>query len=165
MRLQKSDFIYLKMDMSMNLSYCNHVFLSLLEKPEDELLGLAYNEVWAPSIPISYEKFARKNFAEKNFRHSFCPYDLGNGQQEWIFFNFCKRFSSTEEWIGYEYVGYKSSQMAVDFFTPIYKAMQDLESQQSGEQGVLAASQYLDNYIENMDCEYEKYLCLLQNAR
>ncbi|ARN74972.1 PAS domain-containing protein [Oceanicoccus sagamiensis] len=159
----ESEYILIKTDQQLTISYTNQTFQQLINTPEEQLIGENFEHVWRPDIPASIQRFSSQQLKKLGFYNGYASYPLAANtkSREWIFFDFGKRYSTDGTWLGYEYIGYCPSVQGIDHFDRLFAELAELEDGSSD--GLEKAQQHLHNNIESTGMGYEELVCILQD--
>lgn len=156
--MDKSEYLLIKTNKQMLVSYVNWPTMKLVNADETEVLGKSVEQILPIGLSETFKKFSQDTFSKVGFYNGYIKFNVGSRGAQWFFVDMGKRYSPSGEWLGFEYLAYQATDQGIHQFSQLDEELHNLEKEKSSDE----AKQYLDNFIQSLGCSYDEFVCGLQ---
>ena len=158
-RMKVDDLIVSKTDKKGKIIYCNDAFMEYSGFYEEELLGQPHNIIRHPDMPHCVFRLMWEHLQSGEEFVGFIKNLCKDGSYYWTYASVMLNFDSNDQLIGYMSVRRCPPAAAVEFFTPLYKEMVDIEAKYEAKRQAMDESfQTLESVVSSKG-GYDEFIC------
>ncbi|PAF45676.1 PAS domain-containing protein [Helicobacter sp. 11S02629-2] len=159
--LDSESFIVSKTDLKGNITYCNQVFLKMINAKNSEVINKPQSIVRHKDMPRGIFKLLWDRIKAKQEVFAYVKNKTFDGNYYWVFANVTASVDESGKIIGYYSVRRKANPLALNAIESLYRGMKDVEKRSSLE----ASMRFLDEYLKQKDVSYDALVNSLQRMR
>ena len=156
--MDKNEYLLIKTNKQMMVSYANWPAIQLINASEDEILGEPIDKVLPVDLSETFKNFSQETFSKVGFYNGFIKYRVGSLGGKWFFVDMGKRYSPDGKWLGFEYLAYQATDEGISKISQLDEELRCKEKEESSDE----AKRYLDTFIQSLGCSYDEFVCGLQ---
>ncbi|PAF51790.1 PAS sensor protein [Helicobacter sp. 13S00401-1] len=159
--LDKESFIVSKTDLKGNITYCNQVFLEMINARCSEVINKPQSIVRHKDMPRGIFKLLWDRIKAKQEIFAYVKNKTFDNNYYWVFANVTASFDENGKTIGYYSVRRKANPLALPAIESLYRDMKSVE-----ERGNLESSmKCLDEYLKHKNTSYDALVNNLQRMK
>ena len=157
-QLNKNDFIVSKTNTKGIITYCNEIFMKMVEYSEEELIGQPHNIIRHPDMPRIAFKVAWDLIQSGQEFFGFVKNLRKSGGYYWVYTNIQPDYGTNGQIIGYTSVRRKANPQALEIIIPLYSQL--LQAEQTG--GMQSSYAAIESLLQEKGMEYNELVIALQ---
>ncbi len=157
-RLEPTEFIVTKSDLSGRITYANRTFMSIANYPESFLLGKQHNLVRHPDMPRGVFRMLWETLGSEQEFFGYIKNITSDGSYYWVFANVTPDRDYSGKMVGYFSVRRKPKQDAIPKIESLYREMIEIEKRTGPADAPAASARYLTQKIRETGTSYDRFV-------
>lgn len=161
--LSEDEFIVSKTDLKGKITYINRTFMRISGFSETELVGFPHNVIRHPDMPRGVFKLMWDTLRSGEEFFGYIKNRCKDGGHYWVFANVTTDYTLDKKPLGYYSVRRKPMPEALEYITPVYRQMLEIEASQSGKGGVEESLKFFNAELARRNTDYLGMMMRIEN--
>jgi PAS domain S-box-containing protein len=157
-RLDPSDVIVSKTDLTGRITYVNRAFMRIANYPESAVLHQQHNIVRHPDMPRGAFKLLWDTLKAEQEFFGYVKNMTSDGDYYWVFANITPDRDASGKIVGYFSVRRKPKPAALSVIEPIYREMLEAERRAGPAQASAASTSLLQDKLKGLGTSYDRFI-------